>query len=79
VFAGLGMAAPGSADGGKAGGSAGGRGYIKYSTVMGYFLQDDPATDWETFDYVCHPAQPRAMPYCSLQELRSERLWWVSA
>ena len=25
---------------------------IKYSTVEGYFLQDDPATDPETFDYV---------------------------
>ena len=73
------MAAPGSTGRGKAGGSAGGGGYIKYSTVTGYFLQDDPATDWETFDYVRHPAQPRAMPYCGLQELRSERLPWVSA
>ncbi|KAL2006899.1 hypothetical protein VTN00DRAFT_9567 [Thermoascus crustaceus] len=26
--------------------------YLKYSTVTGYFLQDDPATDPSTFDYV---------------------------
>jgi len=26
--------------------------YIKYSTVTGYFQQDDPATDPNTFDYV---------------------------
>ncbi|KAK2759908.1 hypothetical protein FQN54_002642 [Arachnomyces sp. PD_36] len=26
--------------------------YIEYSTVPGYFLQDDPATDPESFDYV---------------------------
>lgn len=29
--------------------------YITYSTVTGYFLQDDPATDSSTFDYVCCP------------------------
>lgn len=43
MFAGLGfgMAAAGSdAD------------YIRYSTVTGYFLQDDPATDSSTFNYV---------------------------
>jgi len=26
--------------------------YLNYSTVTGYFLQDDPATDPSTFDYV---------------------------
>lgn len=28
-------------------------GYIKYTTVKGYFLQDDPSTNATTFDYVC--------------------------
>jgi hypothetical protein len=41
-----GMAAPGVS-------GPGGLGYIRYSTVTGYFLQDDPATDSSTFDYVC--------------------------
>lgn len=27
-------------------------GYIHYETVTGYFLQDEPYTDPETFDYV---------------------------
>jgi hypothetical protein len=27
--------------------------YIKYSTVTGYFLQDEPGTDSNTFNYVC--------------------------
>lgn len=31
---------------------ASGKGYIKYSTVTGYFLQDDPSTNATTFDYV---------------------------
>ena len=26
--------------------------YIKYETVTGYFLQDDPSTNATTFDYV---------------------------
>jgi hypothetical protein len=26
--------------------------YIKYTTVTGYFLQDDPDSDPSTFDYV---------------------------
>lgn len=30
------------------------KGYIKYSTVKGYFLQDDPSTNATTFDYVRH-------------------------
>lgn len=31
-------------------------GYIHYETVTGYFLQDEPYTDPETFDYVStHP------------------------
>ena len=31
-------------------------GYIHYETVNGYFLQDEPYTDPETFDYVStHP------------------------
>lgn len=27
--------------------------YINYTTVTGYFLQDDPSTDSSTFVYVC--------------------------
>lgn len=27
-------------------------GYIQYTTVIGYFLQDDPATNASTFNYV---------------------------
>lgn len=27
--------------------------YPQYSTVTGYFKQDDPATDPKGFDYVC--------------------------
>jgi hypothetical protein len=27
--------------------------YIRYSTVKGYFLQDDESTDPKKFDYVC--------------------------
>jgi hypothetical protein len=27
--------------------------YIEYSTVTGYFLQDESSTDASTFDYVC--------------------------
>jgi hypothetical protein len=30
-----------------------GPGYISYSTVAGYFLQDDPDTVASGFDYVC--------------------------
>ena len=45
VFAGLGMATTG----------ARGMDYIRYSAVTGYFLQDDPATDSSTFDYVRCP------------------------
>ena len=30
-------------------------GYIKYSTVKGYFLQDDPSTNATIFDYVHNP------------------------
>jgi hypothetical protein len=26
--------------------------YIKYTTITGFFLQDDPKTDPSTFDYV---------------------------
>ena len=29
--------------------------YINYTTVTGFFAQDDPATDASTFDYVCAP------------------------
>ncbi len=28
--------------------------YINYTTVSGYFLQDDAATNPSSFDYVCH-------------------------
>ena len=27
---------------------------VKYEAVTGYFLQDDPKTDPNTFEYVCH-------------------------
>lgn len=27
-------------------------GYIQYTTVTGYFLQDDPSTNASTFNYV---------------------------
>lgn len=30
--------------------------HFEYSTVTGYFLQDDPATDPADFDYVCFPS-----------------------
>lgn len=29
--------------------------YVKYETVTGYFLQDEPDTDAATFDYVRSP------------------------
>lgn len=28
---------------------------LRFTTVTGYFLQDDPATDPDTFDYVRDP------------------------
>lgn len=31
---------------------------IKYTTITGYFLQDDPTTNASTFDYVKHPLPP---------------------
>jgi len=27
---------------------------VQYEAVTGYFLQDDPKTDPNTFEYVCH-------------------------
>lgn len=35
-------------------------GYINYTTVPGYFLQDDPTTNASTFNYVC----PRIVHHC---------------
>ena len=32
----------------------GGSQKVKYEAVTGYFLQDDPKTDPNTFEYVCH-------------------------
>jgi hypothetical protein len=32
----------------------GGSQKFKYEAVTGYFLQDDPKTDPDTFEYVCH-------------------------
>jgi hypothetical protein len=29
-----------------------GQGYINYTTITGYFLQDDPSTNASTFNYV---------------------------
>jgi hypothetical protein len=29
--------------------------YIRYTTITGFFQQDDPATDASTFDYVRRP------------------------
>jgi hypothetical protein len=28
---------------------------LRFTTVTGYFLQDDPSTDPDTFDYVRYP------------------------
>jgi hypothetical protein len=61
VFAGLRMTAPGDIGGDQAG-SIGDMGYIKYGTVTGYFLQDDPATDGGNFDYVRCPAPSCDIP-----------------
>lgn len=35
---------------------------IKYTTITGYFLQDDPTTNDSTFDYVKHPLHPFPFP-----------------
>lgn len=35
---------------------------IKYTTITGYFLQDDPKTNDSTFDYVKHPLHPFPFP-----------------
>jgi hypothetical protein len=32
--------------------------YYEYTTVTGYFLQDEASTDPSTFDYVCPPPSP---------------------
>lgn len=37
--------------------TANGNGYIKYTTVKGYFLQDEPSTNSTTFNYVCYTDQ----------------------
>ncbi len=45
----------------KAGASSGYKSYsyINYTTVTGFFLQDDPSTVDSSFDYVsCVPASP---------------------
>lgn len=34
-------------------------GYINYTAVTGYFLQDDPATNASTFNYVSMPQRLR--------------------
>lgn len=41
---------------------------IKYTTITGYFLQDDPKTNASTFDYVTKPSQilSPAPPFFSL-------------
>jgi hypothetical protein len=36
--------------------------YLKYSTVTGYFLQDDPATNHDGFDYVSSSEIPEWHP-----------------
>ena len=36
--------------------------YFKYSTVTGYFLQDDPATNHDGFDYVSSSEIPEWRP-----------------
>jgi hypothetical protein len=35
--------------------------YINYTTLMGFFLQDDPATNPSTFDYVSPLASGRTI------------------
>lgn len=37
--------------------------YINYTTLTGFFLQDDPTTNASTFDYVSAPKE--ASPRCS--------------
>ena len=36
---------------------------VKYEAVTGYFLQDDPKTDPNTFEYVCpfHPTHNQSL------------------
>jgi len=43
-------------------------GYINYTTVPGYFLQDDPTTNASTFNYVC----PRIVHDCRPEEEEEE-------
>lgn len=43
-------------------------GYINYTTVPGYFLQDDPTTNASTFNYVC----PRIVHHCRPEEEEEE-------
>ena len=35
--------------------------HFKFSTVLGYFLQDEESTDPATFDYVSHPLKQACM------------------
>lgn len=35
-----------------------GQGYINYTTVTGYFLQDDPSTNATSFNYVSRRCLP---------------------
>ena len=37
---------------------SGAAGYINYTTITGYFLQDEPTTNASTFNYVSILAQP---------------------
>lgn len=47
---------------------------ITYSTVPGYFLQDDPAVDPKTFDYVCTPRSVSAISLITMYAGEG-RLW----
>lgn len=48
---------------------------FKYSTVAGYFLQDEPSTDPDTFDYVSPTFRASKNPLTPLGgiEFRSHR------
>lgn len=40
----------------------------EYSTVTGYFMQDDPGTDGNTFDYVCDMSRSSPIIYSMLTD-----------
>jgi hypothetical protein len=49
--------------------------YIRYSTVTGFFQQDDPATDASTFDYVSASIAQACCSCLDLLLLDSHEFW----